>query len=143
MTKDMTAGVVYPRTAAPCLPQHSMAKPRKVTNGDSPKKFAHNDWFHIGNVGCSIFGFPRKSGDGLRYSYTITGLYTDSDGDRQRTDFFPAGEGLTIKAVVDEAERRIERNRELHKIRTEIHGEGQEKGQDAPPAPTSEDARQE
>jgi hypothetical protein len=112
-----------------------MARPSKVADEGAPKKFAHQDWFHIGNVGCSIFGFPRKSGDGLRYSYTITAMYTDKDGQRQRSDFFPAGEGLTLKAVIDEAERRIERNKELHRIRAEVHGE---QGQAAPEAPPAE-----
>lgn len=118
-----------------------MARPSKVAD-EAPfsKKYAHNDWFHIGNVACSIFGFTKNSGDGLRYSYTITEMYTDKKGARQRSDFFPDGEGLTIKAVVDEAERRIARNRELHKIRAEIHGEPPQAVPEAPPASKSEDA---
>ena len=135
MLKDMQAGCLTRARRLRAVPQHSMARPRKVPD-EAPytKKYAHNDWFHIGNVGCSIFGFTKNSGDGLRYSYTLTGMYSDKDNKRQRTDFFPAGEGLTIKAVVDEAERRIERNKELHKTRAEVHGEPPQAAPEAQPA---------
>ncbi len=130
--------MTYPRTAAPCLPPNSMARPPKVSNEGSAKKYAHNDWFHIGNVSCAIFGFHKQSGDGLRYTYTISHTYTDSKNNRQRTDFFPEGEGLTIKAVVDEAESRIARNKELQKVRAQVHGDQPQAAPEAPPAVSEE-----
>lgn len=117
-----------------------MARPRKVSDEGSSKKYAHNDWFRMGNVACAIFGFHKKSGDGLRYTYTLSHMYTDSDGNRQRTDFFPEGEGLTLKAAVDEAERRIERNKELHKISAQVHADVMPQAVAEPTPAKSEDA---
>lgn len=116
-----------------------MARPSKVSDEGAPKKYAHQDWFHIGNVGCSVFGFTKKSGDGLRYTYTISHMYTDSQKVRQRSNFFPEGEGLTIKAVVDEAESRIARNKALHAARAQVHGDQQQAKEEPKPA-VSEDA---